>query len=433
MGVSRARAREEEPPTEPEERVHRWLRRGDYRVHRFEEDHEGKRFHGMRVVYSFWSATKYVLILSILLWWLPLFGQMIAGYVGGRRAGSPWKGVIAAILPLAMIFVIASAIQPGSFFGSLFEEAFGVAPQPSAMLAAIASGIPLLAPYIQFSTEYLQSFVSALQGQSPYEMNSYILTVAFAYIGGIMAEQSRREIEASAGSVTSHTTIVLPAEPTPAAEAVDPAAYHRLTAPRPHGWLAHLFARHGEPSQAYDPNLVAVSGGLRYDRMRGYLPQGGRLRRRGEEPPPPPPEDEEEEAVRYRLHPVALQSRPSGHQPRLRPAVPEPIVPRGPRPRGAEPRGRGMNAAVSAAYLPQRGHHPRHHHGVPERVDMHDPRVVRKLEKRLDREWGARKGGFIARALGGTAPHKPDHQKAHEHRDQSENHRRRPPNDWETI
>ena len=55
------------------------------------DDEEAKKFEGP-VVYSFWSAVKYTFTLSLLLWWLPIFGQMIAGYVGGRRAGVALEG-----------------------------------------------------------------------------------------------------------------------------------------------------------------------------------------------------------------------------------------------------------------------------------------------------------------------------------------------------
>src|SRR2546426_8292739 len=54
-------------------------------------DPELGHFHH-RAPYSMWSAMKYVLALSLLLWWLPTIGQMIAGYIGGRRAGGPWRG-----------------------------------------------------------------------------------------------------------------------------------------------------------------------------------------------------------------------------------------------------------------------------------------------------------------------------------------------------
>src|SRR3972149_10597485 len=54
-------------------------------------DEELGRF-GHHASYSMWGAMKYVPVLSVLLWWLPTFGQMIAGYIGGRRSGGPGGG-----------------------------------------------------------------------------------------------------------------------------------------------------------------------------------------------------------------------------------------------------------------------------------------------------------------------------------------------------
>jgi hypothetical protein len=176
-----------------------------YRLASYEHDYEGKRFKSNTVVYSFWSASKYTLVLSIVLWWLPLFGQMIAGYVGGRRAGGPWKGVAAAIIPVACLYIVLTGFDSG-FFPS---HVFGVAIAPAAVSASLSESVPFISPYIQFSSEYIGSFVAALAGASPYGINTYVVTVAFAYVGGILAEQSRREIEYSSGSVMSNTTVLV--------------------------------------------------------------------------------------------------------------------------------------------------------------------------------------------------------------------------------
>ncbi len=37
--------------------------------------------------------------LSILLSWIPIFGGLIAGYVGGSKAGSVGRAVVAVFLP----------------------------------------------------------------------------------------------------------------------------------------------------------------------------------------------------------------------------------------------------------------------------------------------------------------------------------------------
>jgi hypothetical protein len=176
-----------------------------YKLASYDQDHEGKRLRSSKVVYSFWSASKYVLILSLMLWWLPMFGQMIAGYVGGRRAGGPWKGVAASIVPVVCLY----AVLTGFDSGFLPSHAFGVAIAPSAIGAALTHSIPFVSPYLQFSSDYIGSFVNMLEGASPYGINVYVLTVAFAYIGGVLAEQNRREIEYSSGSVMSSTTVLV--------------------------------------------------------------------------------------------------------------------------------------------------------------------------------------------------------------------------------
>ena len=197
FGIGRKDARDMQDAQEPA--------RMPYRLASYEHDHEGKRFKSSKVVYSFWSASKYVLILSLILWWLPMFGQMIAGYVGGRRAGGPWRGVAASILPVVCLYAVMTGFDSG-FFPS---HVLGVAIAPVAVSAALSESVPFVNPYLQFSSEYVGSFVDALAGVSPYGINTYILTVAFAYVGGILAEQSRREIEFNSGAMMSNTTVLV--------------------------------------------------------------------------------------------------------------------------------------------------------------------------------------------------------------------------------
>jgi len=180
-------------------------RKVPYRLASYEHDHEGKKFKSSNVVYSFWSASKYVLILSLMLWWLPMFGQMIAGYVGGRRAGGPWKGVVASIVPVVCLYAVVSGFE----HGLLPSHMFGVAIAPAAIGAALTHSVPLLSPYLQFSSDYVGSFVNALEGVSPYGINTYVLTVAFAYVGGVLAQQNRRELEYTSGAVTTSTTVLV--------------------------------------------------------------------------------------------------------------------------------------------------------------------------------------------------------------------------------
>lgn len=50
----------------------------------------------------FWAST-WMLVLSILLFWLPGLGSLIAGIVGGKIAGSVGRAFFASILP-SLIF-----------------------------------------------------------------------------------------------------------------------------------------------------------------------------------------------------------------------------------------------------------------------------------------------------------------------------------------
>src|SRR3989304_7173370 len=97
-------------------------------------DGELAKMHG-RPPFSFLSAVKYVPIRSILLWWLPTFGQMIAGYVGGRRAGSPWRGVAASLVPVFAIFIGLHLVNTGFFGDPAWLQAW-----PAAGVAAGGGG-----------------------------------------------------------------------------------------------------------------------------------------------------------------------------------------------------------------------------------------------------------------------------------------------------
>lgn len=52
---------------------------------------------------SILSGAFWMLLLSALLFWLPALGQLIAGYVGGKKAGGVFAGLIAGILPAIII------------------------------------------------------------------------------------------------------------------------------------------------------------------------------------------------------------------------------------------------------------------------------------------------------------------------------------------
>lgn len=48
-------------------------------------------------------ATIWMVVLSLLLFWLPLAGPLLAGFVGGRTAGNAGRALLAAVLPAAVL------------------------------------------------------------------------------------------------------------------------------------------------------------------------------------------------------------------------------------------------------------------------------------------------------------------------------------------
>ncbi len=169
------------------------------------DDEEAKKFEGP-IVYSFWSAVKYTFTLSLILWWLPIFGQMIAGYVGGRRAGAPFKGMMAALIPVIFIFVVSTLVN----VGIIPTVIFGVDLTPEAVVAVVTGYVPIIEPYVAFVNMYLTSFFTSLHSTASLGLDSYVTTVAFSYIGGVLSQQTHREMMLlSRMSRGNQTTVVL--------------------------------------------------------------------------------------------------------------------------------------------------------------------------------------------------------------------------------
>lgn len=59
------------------------------------------------------SAILWMSILSILLGWIPILGSLIAGYVGGKKAGSVSNAVIAVILPAVLLAILIYTVFSG--------------------------------------------------------------------------------------------------------------------------------------------------------------------------------------------------------------------------------------------------------------------------------------------------------------------------------
>jgi len=58
------------------------------------------------------KAMAWMLGLSVALFWMPFLGSLIAGFVGGRKAGGVFPAVMAVILP-GIVLVLATAFLGG--------------------------------------------------------------------------------------------------------------------------------------------------------------------------------------------------------------------------------------------------------------------------------------------------------------------------------
>ena len=68
-------------------------------------------------------AMLWMIVLSILLFWLPGIGPAIAGFVGGRKAGGVGPAVLAVLLPAivfgGLLFAFATALTGIPVLGAL--------------------------------------------------------------------------------------------------------------------------------------------------------------------------------------------------------------------------------------------------------------------------------------------------------------------------
>lgn len=191
------RAKDDDEEQEPRgKRARGKSHRRDPGVYRIEVDGEERSMRGEGPPFSFWGSSRVILILSFLLWWIQPAGPMIAGYVGGRRAGSPMKAVFAALLPVFIIFA-ANAVYSHNLAAQQIDF---VASLPTVVGDGAASILPFLTPYKEFLVAYMVGFVKALQSTFGMGTNGYLMVIIFAYIGGLIAEQTRRELYFRQGS-----------------------------------------------------------------------------------------------------------------------------------------------------------------------------------------------------------------------------------------
>lgn len=89
--------------------------------------------------------------LATLLFWFPILGPLLAGFLGGRKAGTPGRAVVAALIPafaVGALFGFIVAVLPGiaDWIGALFGIAV-------ALIVAVQMALVMLGAFLGGAVE----------------------------------------------------------------------------------------------------------------------------------------------------------------------------------------------------------------------------------------------------------------------------------------
>jgi len=135
--------------------------------------------------FSLKIAFYVTLILSAFLFWLPVLGQMVAGYIGGRKSGSVLGGF--AVTAGAILLFVAVA-------GILTLAGVSFVDLQISVTESVFGSVPALSEFLISTFGYAQEmFISFGPNGSGLVLIAFI-TVVFGIIGGIMSGQIRSEL-----------------------------------------------------------------------------------------------------------------------------------------------------------------------------------------------------------------------------------------------
>jgi len=137
-------------------------------------------------------------VLSLFLWWVPYLGPMAAGFMGGRKAGSMFRGILVGALSFALVLAVTTAIS------------VGVASLMTDYQEAVEGFSPALYEKLGDLSSYLEGFVTVTGTSISFDQSNYFLMVALCIIGGAFADQSRREVKAIVDLVKENNQAPVP-------------------------------------------------------------------------------------------------------------------------------------------------------------------------------------------------------------------------------
>lgn len=143
------------------------------------------------LTYSQPKGIYYSVFFSILLWWIPIAGPAIAGYIGGRKSGTTSKALTSSLIATSVIMIITFMMAPftsGSLAGANTYFSNGVLTLSQSKLFAYSGLLSDL--YTGYGI--YKTFAIILPG-------SLVLLNIFSYTGGFMSTLRSQEDNLSFG------------------------------------------------------------------------------------------------------------------------------------------------------------------------------------------------------------------------------------------
>ncbi len=164
------------------------LRNGVFSLSTGHHDREARTFKEY-YPFSVAQAIGLAFLLSILLYWLPIFGTMIAGYVCGRRAGTALRGAFCGLVAGIILFLIGYIL-----IKDIFSAGTALRTIQDAVWTWILNANPVFASYCLFIAAWAEFIGRIFSSFLLAEPGNLVILVVFGYVGGAIAAQRYREI-----------------------------------------------------------------------------------------------------------------------------------------------------------------------------------------------------------------------------------------------
>ncbi len=136
-------------------------------------------------IYSQGKGIGVMLIFSVLLWWFPIFGASIAGYLGGRKSGNVKRSIISSLVISSIFILLGYSMMP--FRSGIIKSVgnyllYGLVPVSSSSLVSASN----LMTYFYSSYGVIYTFTILVP-------SSVIILIIFSIIGGYVTDMRESE------------------------------------------------------------------------------------------------------------------------------------------------------------------------------------------------------------------------------------------------